>query len=177
MHCWIPGSTQQLLTCDQSDSVKVMKLICESEKYMWIGTNLGLLRRNNETGQEWLVSVTNSKLRSNDFTCGVCLPDGRAYIGTKDELLYWNNDILIQFTSKNSNLAENYIRELMVDQNEKVWVRTIHGRIGKLNGINIRMLESGEQMPAYIKIMYRSRAIPTKFTADIMKTDSTKFNR
>jgi len=103
-------------------------------------------------------------LRSNEITCGVCLPDGRAYIGTKDELLYWDNHILIQITNLNSDLPENNIRELMVDQQENVWVKTIHGQVGKVYESNVKMLKTGKHIPASVNVMYRSQAIPSKPT-------------
>ena len=177
LHGWFPGTTQCLLYGHTSDGIKVMRLLCESEKYLWIGTNAGLVRRSVQTGKEWVVSKESSILRSNEITCGVCLPDGRAYIGTKDELLYWDNHILIQITNLNSDLPENNIRELMVDQQENVWVKTIHGQVGKVYESNVKMLKTGKHIPASVNVMCRSRAIPSKFATDSMAIDSTQFNR
>jgi ligand-binding sensor domain-containing protein len=144
---------------------------------LWIGTNIGLVRRNVLSGEEWLVSKESSKLRSNEITCGICLPDGRAYIGTKDELLYWNNKILIQITNLNSTLSENYIRELMVDQQENIWLRTLHGQVGKAYGSNVKMLKPGMLIPSSCKIVCKSQEIPSIPTLDSMDVDSTYFIR
>lgn len=120
-----PGiSAQRRVKESTADSLRVETAICANDKYIWIGTNLGLIRHNIRTGKEWMLTEENSNLPSNVITCIVCLSDGQTYIGTTNGILIWDNYAFLVINTENSELPENYIREMFLDQQENIWILT-----------------------------------------------------
>ena len=118
------SSAQSRVTASTADSIRVQTAICANDTYIWIGSNMGLIRHNIRTGKEWLLTKENSKLPSNMITCMVCLSDGQTYIGTTNGILIWDNYAFLVINTENSELPENYIQEMFLDQLENIWIRT-----------------------------------------------------
>ena len=118
------SSAQKRVKRTTTDSIRVETAICANEKYIWIGSNMGLIRYNIQTGKQWLLTEENSKLPSNMITCIVCLSDGQTFIGTTNGILIWDNYAFLVINTENSELPENYIHEMFLDQNENIWIRT-----------------------------------------------------
>jgi ligand-binding sensor domain-containing protein len=176
IHCCTVNS-QIIDHGNPSDTISAMRLICESERYQWIGTDFGLLLRNIKTGKELLITREKSALPSNKITCGVCLPDGRTYIGTTKGIAYCNNQYMVRIYSDNSDLPEDNIKCLMLDHLNNVWVRTIHDRVGLITGTSVTMLKRNEHDCFSEGKHFRSPFTETNSSLDSLNCDPVKYIR
>jgi ligand-binding sensor domain-containing protein len=170
-------NSQTLNVSNPSDSISVKRLICESKQYQWIGTDIGLLLRNIQTGKELLITRKKSALPSNKITCGVCLPDGRTYIGTTKGIAYCNNQTLVRIYSDNSDLPEDNIKCLRLDHQNNVWVKTIHDRVGMITGTSVTMLKKNYHHYYSEGKYFQSPFTESGTTLDSLNCDPVKFIR
>jgi ligand-binding sensor domain-containing protein len=96
----------------------------ENDTYIWVGTKNGLYRINKQNYKYKFLDVSNSELPHNHVTSIVCKIDGQTYIGTKNGILFWDNNLFFVINTTNSGLPENHIKSLHLDQEGYLLIKT-----------------------------------------------------
>jgi len=133
----------------------VLALLRTQDGYLWIGTEGGLVRFNGDDFHTFDPDRFGD-LSYQGVTCLAESDDGGIWIGTWGGGLYlYDKDNIKQFTTENG-LGSNYIKALLLDENNKLWVGTRRG----LNLIENDHIESPflEYEFLYCPIMCLSRA-------------------
>jgi ligand-binding sensor domain-containing protein len=96
----------------------------ENDKYIYIGTDSGVIIHNKRNGRLQFLTQRNSDLPSDQVTSIACTEDGQVYIGTKKGILLWDNFVYLRITSENSHLPDNHITAMVADRNGELWIGT-----------------------------------------------------
>ena len=110
----------------------VQALAQTSDGFLWIGTEVGLVRFD---GNGFLAYDQNSKpvtLPGNDIQALLATPDGALWIGTTDGLARLQNNIVTTFTTANG-LPSNSIRFIQKGSNNSIVVLTQAGNVALTN--------------------------------------------
>ena len=110
----------------------VQALAQTSDGFLWIGTEVGLVRFD---GNGFLAYDQNSKpvtLPGNDIQALLATPDGALWIGTTDGLARLQNNLVTTFTTANG-LPSNSIRFIQKGSNNSIVVLTQAGNVALTN--------------------------------------------
>jgi len=110
----------------------VQALAQTSDGFLWIGTEVGLVRFD---GNGFLAYDQNSKpvtLPGNDIQALLATPDGALWIGTTDGLARLQNNLVTTFTTANG-LPSNSIRSIQKGSNNSIVVFTQAGNVALAN--------------------------------------------
>jgi len=110
----------------------VQALAQTSDGFLWIGTEVGLVRFD---GNGFLAYDQNSKpvtLPGNDILALLATPDGALWIGTTDGLARLQNNLVTTFTTANG-LPSNSIRFIQKGSNNSIVVLTQAGNVALTN--------------------------------------------
>jgi len=110
----------------------VQALAQTSDGFLWIGTEVGLVRFD---GNGFLAYDQNSKpvtLPGNDILALLATPDGALWIGTTDGLARLQNNLVTTFTTANG-LPSNSIRFIQKGSNNSIVVLTQAGNVALAN--------------------------------------------
>jgi len=110
----------------------VQALAQTSDGFLWIGTEVGLVRFD---GNGFLAYDQNSKpvtLPGNDIQALLATPDGALWIGTTDGLARLQNNLVTTFTTANG-LPSNSIRFIQKGSNNSIVVLTQNGNVALAN--------------------------------------------
>ena len=103
--------------------------VAESEKFLWIGTNNGVVRVSKKNEKIIHFNVSNSKLPSNDVTSICVRKDGNVWIGTANGILRYDQFAYVIVNTENSLLSENKITSIVEDKNNDLWIGTHTGLV------------------------------------------------
>ena len=119
-----------------SDPDSRINAIADNGKFIWIGTNKGLLRINKKSKQSTSFNKANSPLPSDYVTAICCGENGNVWIGTSNGILRYDNFTFILINSENSGLPDNHITSLVVDSKKNLWIGTFFGGLVQAAGNN-----------------------------------------
>jgi signal transduction histidine kinase/ligand-binding sensor domain-containing protein len=130
----------------------VQALIQTRDGFIWLGTEVGLVRFD---GNEFQVFDRNSTpaLPGSDIRCLLETRDGALWIGTSEGLARWKDGVVTAFTTK-EGLPSNGVRALSEDKGGLVWVYTDAGLV-RQNGE--RFAAAGDWRPGAVIIAVTSR--------------------
>ncbi len=99
----------------------------DHQGYIWMTTNLGLIRYNGIEGKKYDISRNDKSLTTNDYV-GFLYVDhlGELWIGANSGLSKYNPDCdsLHQYPSKIDNINLTEIRSITEDKNNNIWIGT-----------------------------------------------------
>lgn len=102
--------------------------LCQNDdkRYIYFGTDgKGLLRKSLEDG-----SLEPIETPANIIVESVSDAEGRMWLGTYSKgLICYKNGLLKQYTTTNSQIAENNVYTLVVDKHGRIWIGTMRGTI------------------------------------------------
>ncbi|MBI3500944.1 MAG: hypothetical protein HY063_04040 [Bacteroidetes bacterium] len=113
--------------------------VAETEKFLWIGTNNGVVRVNKKNEKAVYLTVSNSKLPSNNVTSICVRKDGNVWIGTANGILRYDKFAYIVVNSDNSPLAENKITSIVEDKKNDLWIGTSHSGLMKVHNLSYQI--------------------------------------
>ena len=113
--------------------------VAQSEKFLWIGTNSGVVRVNRKNEKKSYFTISNSKLPSNYITSICVSKNGHVWIGTTNGILRYDRFAFIVINTDNSPLSENYITSIIEDKNNDLWVGTSHSGLMKVHNLTYRV--------------------------------------
>jgi ligand-binding sensor domain-containing protein len=122
----LPQSQQWWFAENPRDTIQDLS---ESSTYIWAATqNNGLLRIHKENRGMQYFTPLNSNIGSRNIQCVLALSDDEIWVGSGDEGLYHlNQGQWSSYSSFNSALGSNQIKDLCYDQNGKLWIATSNG--------------------------------------------------
>jgi ligand-binding sensor domain-containing protein len=121
------------------DANSKITAVAESEKFLWIGTNNGVVRVTKKNEKTVYLTVSNSKLPSNYITSICVRKDGNVWIGTANGILRYDKFAYIVVNSDNSPLRENYITSIVEDKHNDLWVGTAHSGLMKVHNLSYQV--------------------------------------
>jgi ligand-binding sensor domain-containing protein/signal transduction histidine kinase len=133
----------------------VQALAQTRDGYIWLGTEVGLVRFDGNSFQVFDKNSTPA-LPGSDVRCLLETKDGALWIGTSEGLARWKDGAVTAFTTKDG-LPGNGIRTLVESMNNYLWVWTDLGLA--------RMTDDGKFIDATAKTGFPSNAI-TKVISD-----------
>ena len=110
----------------------VQALVQTRDGFVWLGTEVGLVRFDGNTFQVFDRSSLPG-LPGNDVRCLLETRDGALWIGTSDGLARWRDGVFTAITAKDG-LPEGGIVSLLWDGRDGFWVETASGWAGFNNG-------------------------------------------
>ena len=113
--------------------------VAQSEKFLWIGTDNGVFRVNRKTEKTIYISVSNSKLPSNNITSICVRKDGNVWIGTTKGILRYDRFAYIVVNNENSVLPENTITSIVEDKNNDLWIGTSHSGLVRVHNLSFQV--------------------------------------
>src|SRR4030095_2013687 len=123
-------------------SPSVITAFAENDKFIYIGTNDGLIIITKKNGKKQILTNKKSSLPSNHITSIACTLSGHAYIGTDKGMLFWDNYGFIPITTENSQLPDNHISALAVDHNDVLWIGTASEGLVKAIGYPVKAFKT-----------------------------------
>ncbi len=111
-----------------SPSSKITAL-AQSEKFLWIGTENGVVRVNRKNEKVVYLNASNSKLPSNNVTSICVRRDGNVWIGTANGILRYDKFAYVIVNTENSLLSENEITSIVEDRHNTLWIGTHTGLV------------------------------------------------
>lgn len=122
----------------------VLVIFRDSSNRMWIGTHQGgiqLFNENDRSFKSWRHSEEDTtSIPGNDIRAIVEDDKGNLWIGTHGNgIAYFDieNDIFITYNRQNNKLSGDWVNDLLVDENGRVWVATSDGLSYLEKGSNV----------------------------------------
>jgi len=137
------ATSQKLITQKADKQLRHETVLCENDRFIWACSNLGLLQINKKSFNTYNFTAKNSKLPSDIVNCGICMSDGRVYIGTKKGVFYWDNYAFLAMNSENTNLPDNDIINLTL-QGSGILIHTRSGKTVFCNGFDIKKQDTSD---------------------------------
>jgi ligand-binding sensor domain-containing protein len=101
-----------------------------NEKYVWIGTNKGIYRKNRKNGRHKFYTLSTTGYSNNFVTQILCQQDGCVWIGTNNGLIKYDNYSFISYSTENSELPENLVLAINSRKDGNILVSTrFHGKV------------------------------------------------
>jgi len=93
----------------------------EGSEGVWVGAN-------RYDGQSWVSYERQEALNGTEVTAVAIDSQGRIWFGTRDRgLVVLDNDTWSSYDQENSSLADNWIKDIMIDNEDSVWIATPAG--------------------------------------------------
>ena len=131
------GQAQEMWT--QYSNGDYITAMAEEGNFMWIGTDVGLVRINKATGSTTFYNTANSGLPNNNIYAIAIDSNGDKWIGTLfGGIAKFNGSTWTVYNTGNSGLPDNYIRAIAIDTNGDKWISTWNSNSGNLaygNGV------------------------------------------
>jgi len=112
---------------DGEDIFNIYEITQDHQGYIWMATNLGLIRYNGIEGKKYEIKRDNSYSIANDDIWFLYVDDlGDLWIGANSGLYKYNPDCdcLHQFPSKIDDINLTDIRSITEDKNKNIWIGT-----------------------------------------------------
>jgi len=103
------------------------------DEYIWIGTNLGLVKLNILTGEKVSYNKANSGLPSNVIFAIAIDEQGNKWIGTYEGgFVKFDGVNWTVYNTSNSGLPSNNVRAIAIDSQGNKWIGTGKGLVKEL---------------------------------------------
>jgi len=108
--------------------VKNIQCLVEEGKYLWVGTDRGLVKLNKSTGEFIVFDEWNSKLPDNNVTAIAIDEQGNKWIGTNGGgLAKFDGANWTVYNTSNSGLPDNDVYVIAIDGQGNKWIGTDGG--------------------------------------------------
>ncbi len=125
---------QEWVMKDNSTEFKLINVMLEDGKFMWIGTQgKGLCRLNKNSGEKVFYTTSNTDIPSNTIQCLAKDSARTLWIGTAAGIAHFDRNFAWDiYTSELPNLS---VKSINIDDNGRVWVGTQSG-LSRFDGVS-----------------------------------------
>jgi ligand-binding sensor domain-containing protein/signal transduction histidine kinase len=117
----------------------VQALVQTRDGFIWLGTEVGLVRFDGNSFQVFDRNSTPA-LPGSDIRCLLESRDGALWIGTSEGLARWKDGNVTAFTTKDG-LPGNNVKSLSLDSDGSIWIETLEGgasyKDGRLSALDV----------------------------------------
>jgi len=117
---------------DGEEVFDVYEITQDHQGYIWMKTNLGLIRYNGFEGKKYDITRDDFSLTTNDYIGSLYVDHlGELWIGANSGLSKYNSDSdsLFQYPSFIDNIKLTMIRSITEDKNRNIWIGTRNGSL------------------------------------------------
>ena len=115
------------------DSTSKVTAVSENEKYIWIGTDHGIIGVNKKNKKTFHLTKSNSVLPADYITSVCCRKDGNVWVGTLNGILRYDGYTFMLVNSENSGLPDALVTSIVEDKNGNLWIGTFFGGLVKVH--------------------------------------------
>jgi len=119
-----------LIEIDGEKVYNVHLITQDHQGYIWMNTNLGMIRYNGLDGKKYDITRDDKSLTTNDYVRSLYVDHaGEIWIGANSGLSKYNPDCdgLYQYPSNIDNINLRNIRSITEDNNQNIWIGTQNG--------------------------------------------------
>ena len=139
---------------------KKITAIAEFENYMWVGTDIGLIKLNKTDGSIIIFDKT-SGLPGNYITAIAIHNNGNVWFGLSNDiglgygLVNFDGIDFAIYNTSNSGLSGNYVSALCFDQEDNLWIGCINENTSlvKYDGVNWITFNSNNSLLPFNKVI------------------------